>query len=89
MKSCGRRNVRKHIDINVSDKYVTLYILLKFGSMDKMRITSSDPKDNFGRSEKELINSLCIKAKAIPNRYKKARYAIGYVSMKVLSNIIK
>ena len=26
MKNCGRRKVRKHKEIKVSDKYVTLYI---------------------------------------------------------------
>ena len=52
MKNCRRRNVWKHIDIKNSDKYVTLYIALKFGSLNKMRITSSDPKDNLGRSVK-------------------------------------
>ena len=46
MKNCGRRNFRKHIYIKGSDKYVTLDIPLKFGSLDKMRITSSESKDN-------------------------------------------
>ena len=59
MKNCGRRNGRKHKDIKSSDKYVTLkkhkeirgsdkYVTLdissKFGSLDKMKITSSDSK---------------------------------------------
>ena len=44
MKSCGRFNVRKHKDIKGSYKYVTLEILLKFDSLDKMRITSSGSK---------------------------------------------
>ena len=44
IKNYGRRNVRKHREIKVSDKYVTLYILLKFGSQDKIRITSSKQK---------------------------------------------
>ena len=41
IKNCGRRNVRKHKEIKVSDKYVTLDILLNFDSMEKMKITSS------------------------------------------------
>ena len=49
MKICGRLNVRKHRDIKGSDKYVTLDISLKFESVDKMRITSSESKDYFGR----------------------------------------
>ena len=43
MKNCGRRNVRKHIEIKDSGKYITLDISLKFGSLYDMRITSSDP----------------------------------------------
>ena len=54
-----------------------------------MRIISSEPKDNFGRSGKGLITSLGIKAKASPKKQKKARYAIGNVSMKELSKIIR
>ena len=37
----GRRNVGKHIDIKYGKKYITLEILLRFGSLDNMRITSS------------------------------------------------
>ena len=68
MKTCGRRNFSKHREINGSDKYVTLYILLKFGSLEKIRITSSEPKDNFGRSEKGLITTLGLKAKSRPKK---------------------
>ena len=53
-KNCGSRNVRKHREIKVSYKYVNMDILLKFGSMDKMRITSSEPKYNFGKIGKEV-----------------------------------
>ena len=42
IKNCGRRNVRKHRDIKGGDKYVTLDISLKFDSLDKMKITSSE-----------------------------------------------
>ena len=63
MKICGRRNVRKQKYIKGSDKYVTLYISLKFDSLDKLIITSSDTKDNLGGSGKVLITSLGLKAK--------------------------
>ena len=33
VKNCGHRNVIKHIEIKVSDKYVTLDISLKFFSL--------------------------------------------------------
>ena len=71
MTNCGHLNVRKQIEIKGIDAYITLYILLKFGSLDKTRITSSDPKDNLGISGKGLINSLGINPEAIPNKYKR------------------
>ena len=89
MKNCVCCNVRKHRDIKGSDKYVTLDIFLKFESLDNTRITSSESKDNLRRSGKGLITSLGLKAKVKPNKYKKSRYAIGNVSKKYLSNIIK
>ena len=81
MKNCSRLNVRKHREIKGSDKYATLDISLKFDCLDKMTITSSESKDNLGRS-------LVIKAKATPKKCKKSRYAIGNVSKKYLSDII-
>ena len=62
---------------------------MKFGSLDNMRITSSEPKYNLGISGKGLITSLGLKAKARPTKYKKSRYAIVNVSMKDLSKIIR
>ena len=82
-------NVRKNREIKGSDKYFILDISFNFGSLDKMRITSSDPKDNLGRLGKGSITSLGIKSKARPNKYKKARYDIRIVSMKDLSKIIR
>ena len=64
MEICGCCNVRKHREIKGSDKYVTLEISLKSFSLDKIRITSSEPKDNLGRSGKGLITYLGLKAKA-------------------------
>ena len=58
MKNCGHRNVRKHREIKNGEKYITLDISLKFDSLDKMKIKSSDPKEYLGRSLKGLINSL-------------------------------
>ena len=68
-------NIRKHIDIIGSDKYVTLGILLKFDSLDKMKIKSSESKDNLGRSGKGLITYLGFKAKVRP---------LGIFCMKIL-----
>ena len=36
-----------------------------------------------------LVTALALNIKARPENYKKARYAIGNVSMKDISNIIK
>ena len=54
-----------------------------------MRITSSESKDNLGRSGKGLITSLGLEAIARTKIYKKARYAIRNVSKKDLSKIIR
>ena len=89
MKKCGCQNIGKHRDIKGSYDNATLDILLKFGSLYKIRITSSYPNYNFGRSGKGLITSMGLKAKARPNKYKKARHSIGKVSMKDLSKIIR
>ena len=71
MKNGGSRNVRKQREIKDSDKYFTLNILLKFDSMNKLIITSSDSKDYLGRSGQGLITSLGLKDKARPKKYKK------------------
>ena len=104
MKNCGCRNVRKHKEIRGSDKcvtlkkhkeirgsdkYVTLDISSKFDNLDKMKITSSESKGKLERSGKGLITSLGFKTKARSQKYKKARYAIGIVSVKDISKIIK
>ena len=54
-----------------------------------MKITSSESKGKLGRSGKGLITYLGFKAKARPQKYKKARYVIENVSKKDPSNIIK
>ena len=62
---------------------------MKFDSLDNIKSTSSESKDNLGISVKVLITSLGIKAKARPNKYKKARHAIKNFSKKDLSRIIR
>ena len=58
MKNCGRRKVRKHKDIRVSEKCVTLNVLAKFDSLNKTETTSSDSKGKLGRSGKGLVTAL-------------------------------
>ena len=70
MKIYGRLNVEKHRNINNSDKYITVYILLKFRSLENIIITSSEPKDYFGRSGTRLITSLGIKTNVKPKKEK-------------------
>ena len=89
MKICGRHYVRKHRVIKGSDKYVTLDISLKFDSLDKMRITSSESKYNLERSGKGLITSMGFKAKERTRRYKMEMHAIKTVSKKDISKIIR
>ena len=89
MKHCVRRNVSKHGEIKGSDNYITLEMFLKYDSLKKMIITSSESKDTFGRSGKGLITSLGLKAKVRPKNYKKSRHSIRNFSKKYLSKIIR
>ena len=68
MKSFSLCNVRKHRDIKDSDKYITSNILLNFGSMEKMRITSLEPKYCLLRSGKGLIIYLGLNTNVIPKK---------------------
>ena len=52
IKNGGRHNVRKHREIKGSDKYATLDILLKFDSLNKMKITSLESKEKFVKIRK-------------------------------------
>ena len=57
--------------------------------MDKMRITSSEPKDYLKISGKGLINSLGIIHNVRSKKSKKARYNITNVIIKYILRIIK
>ena len=63
MKNCGRRKVRKHKEIKVNDKIVTLDISAKFDSLKKMKTTSSESKGKLGRSGKGLVTALAFNTK--------------------------
>ena len=64
-------------------------ISLKFVSMDKIKITSSDPKYYLVRSGRGFITALSLKTIVRSKKKKKSRYAISNVSMKDLSKFIK
>ena len=66
-----------------------MYILLKFDSLDKMTIKSSESKVKLEMSGKGLITSLDFKVKVRPQNCKKAVYAIRNVSKKDLSNVVR
>ena len=99
MRNCGQFNVRKHKEIKDSDKRVTLktyenmYEILKFSEkfddLDKIETTSSQSKVKMEGSGKGLVTALDLKTKTGSKNNKKARYAIGNVSMKDLSKKIK
>ena len=89
MKICGRCKVRKHKEIKGGDKIDTLNVSEKYDILNKMETTYSESKGKLGRSGKGLVTAPDIKTRVRLQNYKKARYAIGNVSMKDLSNIIK
>ena len=89
MKNRGCRKVRKNKDIKGSDKIATLDISAKLDSLNKMETTSSESKGKLGILGKRLATALAFKTKVRSSKYKKARYAIGNVSEKDLSKIIK
>ena len=89
MKNFVCRKFIKHKEIKGSDKIVTFDISAMFDSLNNMKTTSSESKEKFGRSGKGLVTPLSLKTKARSKIYKKARYAIGNVIIKDLSNIIK
>ena len=64
-------------------------ISTKFDSLNKIETTSSDSKEELKRSGKGLVTALAFKTNVGLPKYKKARYAIGNVSEKDLSKIIK
>ena len=89
MKIFGRCEVRKYRDTKNGEKYITLDISLNFFSMDKMKITSSEPKDYLRISIKGLIASLCLKTFGRLKKNKSSIYSINNVSMKDISKISK
>ena len=89
MKKCGRQNIRKHMETDNGEKYITLEISLEFCNLDKMKITSLEPKYDLGRLGKGLNNYLGLKKIGSSKTKKKESDAITNVSMKDISKIIK
>ena len=61
MNNCGCRKVRKHNEINGSDKIFTLNVSAKFDSLNKMKTTSSESKGKLERSGNGMVTSLTFK----------------------------
>ena len=77
MKHGGRCNVRKHRRIKNGEKYNIMDISLKFGSLDKMEITYSEPKYYLVRPRKVLINYKGLKTIVSSKKNKKEMYYQG------------
>ena len=63
MKICGCRKVRKHKEINGSDKIVTRNLSANCDILNKIKTTSSESKGKLGRSGKGLVTALAFKTK--------------------------
>ena len=88
MTSCGRRNVRKHRDINNDEKYIILDICYKLDCLYKMEVTSSESKDYMGRPGKGLTTSLDLRTKR-SNQKQKERFAITNITNQDFRKFLK
>ena len=73
MKNCGRRKVRKHKEIKISDKIVTLNVSANYNILNNMETTSSESKGKLGRSGKGLVTALALKTKVRLERIQKSK----------------
>ena len=84
----GRRNVRNHRDIKDGENFITLDISLKHFSLDKIKITISEPEDYLGRSGKGFITYMGTKTIVRLKKKKRAKYAINNVSLKKFPKLL-
>ena len=63
MTSCGRRNIRKHREINNSKRYIILDISSKIGCMEKSKFTSSQSRDYMGIPGKGMTTYMDLRTK--------------------------
>ena len=82
MKNYGCCNFRKHREIKNGEQYIALVISPKFGNMDKIKITYSEPKDYLGIPVKGLITSLGIKTIIRPKKIERTRFSITEAILK-------
>ena len=88
MKNCSRQNVRKHIEINVSDKYAPWKSRWNFTVWKrwKWNLQSQNKNVKIRKGVDYLYGS---HGQSKVTKYKKARYSIRNVSKKDLSKIIR
>ena len=89
MKIYGCQNIIEHKDVKNSEQYIALDISWKFGNLDKIKITYSEPKYYLERSGKGFITSLDLNNIRRSKEIKKYRFAIYEVILKDISTIIK
>ena len=89
MKNGSTQNVSKHREIKNNEQYVVLNISLKFGHLEKTKITYSDPKDYLVRSGKGLTTFLSLKYIRRSKNVKKEKFSITEVSLKYISSIFE
>ena len=89
MKYCGRCNVRKHREIKSSDKYVSWISCwnLRFWTIWESHLQIQ--KVIYEDQERGWLPLWVSRPKTMPKKYKKARYAIGNISKKEISEIIR
>ena len=75
MKSCGRRNVRKHSKINNVEKYIILDISSNIYCLDKREVNYLYSKYYIRRPGKGLTTYLYLRTKG-SNKKQKARFFI-------------
>ena len=79
MKNCVQRNVRKHKEINGSDKcftlniYEVLNISEKFDDLNKMETTYSESTVELEGSGKGLVTAMALKTKSGSKKIQKGK----------------
>ena len=89
MKNYGHRNVRKHGDIKDGKNYTTLYISLNFVSLDKIKITTLEPKDYLVRSGKGLITYLGINTIRRPKKIKGQGFSLLMSVLRIFLRLLR
>ena len=85
---CGRRNIKKHKEINNDKKSVILDISYNLDCLDKGKSTFLESNDYIVIPGKGLTNSINLKNKR-SNKKQKARFAITVINIKDFRKFLK